>query len=79
MNLIDKDNNDYKLCPKLSTYHIDCKHSDRQRVKYAVQLMSNSVSKAILHIFGTKYSKEADIISTIDSYFDVMNSRNKYH
>ena len=65
--LIATDQNDFKLCPKLSLVHVDCKGNDRQRVKYAVQLFSNSVSKALKFKFGDRYTEQADIISLIDA------------
>lgn len=34
--LLCNDQNDFKLCPKLSYLHLNCTGNDRQRVKYAV-------------------------------------------
>jgi hypothetical protein len=79
VELISNDQNDFKLCPKLSYVHVDCKGNDRQRVKYAVQLLSNTVSKAFVFKFGDSFLEQAKIISVIDAWFDVMDSRSKFH
>ena len=44
----------------------------------ATQFLSDTVSKAMLFKFGEEFSDQARIISTIDKWFDVMNSRLKY-
>jgi hypothetical protein len=77
--LICNDQTDFKLCPKLTYVHVYCKGNDRQRVKYAVQFFSDTVSKALLFKFGDSLLEQANIISVIDAWFDVMDSRNKFH
>ena len=52
---------------------------DRQRVETAVQLFSDTVSKCLLKLYGDEYKKQAEIISLFDQFWDVMDSRNKYH
>ena len=74
-NLIDVENvGTLKLCPKLSDIHINVRGHDRQRVKYATQLFSQTVGKALKFIYGETYSEQADIIIKLDQFFDVMNS-----
>ncbi len=68
-----------KLCLKLSYVHVDCKGNDRQRLKYAVQLLSNSVSKAFVFKFGDSFLEQTKIISDIDAWFDVMDLCSKFH
>jgi Transposase protein len=63
--LISSDQADFKLCPKLSFLHVNCKGNDRQRVKYAVQLFSDTVSKALKFKFGETVQGQAQIISII--------------
>ena len=46
--LICDDFGDLRYCPKLSFSHIHVRGHDRQRVKTAVQLLSDSVSKALV-------------------------------
>ena len=77
--MLISDNDDFKLCPKLCVIHLECKGNDRQRVKYAVQLFSDTVSKALTFKFGKSYSEQAEVISTIDAWLDVMDSRTKFH
>ena len=79
LELVSKDQNDFKHCPKLSLLHLECKGNERQRVKYAVQLFSDTVAKAFKFLFGKKYLELTEIISTIDAWFDVCNSRLKFH
>lgn len=47
--------------------------SDREFVD-AAQLLSNSVAKALLFLFGDKYAALSNAISTINKWFDTMNS-----
>ena len=77
--LLISDDGDFRLCPKLSETHIHVKGNDRQRVRPATQLFSDTVSKALLFKFGGTYAEQSKIISIVDKWFDVMNSRTKYH
>ena len=76
--LLNFDSNTLKFCPKLTIEHIKVKGSNRQRVRLATQLLSESVAKAFSHNFGSLYQPKADVISIIDRWFDGMNSRKKY-
>lgn len=64
-------------CTKLTKKHIECKQNDRQRVLYAVQLFSNSVSEAFVSKLGDLYVNISNVIKTINDWFDVMNSSTK--
>lgn len=77
--LIVDDHNDFKLCPKISLLHVNCSGNERQRVKYAVQLFSNTVGKALEFKYGESCSDQAKVICLIDAWFDVMDSRSKFH
>ncbi|KAF0307985.1 hypothetical protein FJT64_020750 [Amphibalanus amphitrite] len=46
-----------------------------QRVYLAAQLLSERVAKAVSHIFGDRYRKEAELIALVDEAFDTFNSR----
>ena len=78
--LIERDSEcgDFRLCYKLSKYHLDVKGSERQRVRTATELFSDTVSKAFLFYFPDDMKEQADIITVVDDWFDVMNSRQKY-
>ncbi len=67
----------FRLYEKL----LHVKGEERQRVKYAVKLLSNSVSSAVQY-FGAKnmfqctnWQVTADVIGMFNKWFDVMNSR----
>ncbi|KAF0297735.1 Transposable element P transposase [Amphibalanus amphitrite] len=46
-----------------------------QRVYLAAQLLSERVARAVSHIFGDRYRKEAEFIALVDQAFDTFNSR----
>ena len=77
--LLEDDQGDLKYCYKLTLSHIDVEGHDRQRVRTAVQLFSDTVSKALKHIYGNLYEEQSHIISIFDQFWDVMDSRTKYH
>ena len=60
--LLTSDEGDSNLCPKLTVMHIDCKGNDRQRVNTAVQLFSDTVSKALKFKFGDQYAEQSKMI-----------------
>ena len=70
------DTGEFRCTHKLQMIHLNCKSSERQRVFYATQLLSNSTSEALRLMF--KNDKEAQdlskFIKVVDSWFDVMNS-----
>ena len=74
--IAEKDTGEFRCTHKLQMIHLNCKSSERQRVCYATQLLSNSTSEALKNIFPN--DKEAqdlsEFIKVIDSWFDVMNS-----
>ena len=55
--LLEDDQGDLKYCYKLTLSHIDVEGHDRQRVRTAVQLFSDTVSKALQQIYGDVYNK----------------------
>ena len=78
-NLLQADSGDFQYCPKLSLYHISVTGSERQRVRPAVQLLSATVAEAMVYLLGDEYKDKADLIITIDKWFDTMNSRSMYN
>ena len=62
----------------MSLYHLNVKGCERQRVRTATELLSDTASKALLFYFPNEMGEQAEIISVIDGWFDVMNSRQKY-
>ena len=69
---------EFKICPKISDIHINVRAHERQRVKYATQLLSKSVSDALLYLYEDEYKLQANAIRLFDDFFDVMNSRTMY-
>ena len=54
------DNQGYlKYCHKLTQSHIDVQSPDRQRVRTAVQLFPDTVSKALLHLYGDVFKNQS--------------------
>lgn len=76
--LLRNDGADLKLCPKLSSIHINVHGSARQRVRLATQIFSKTVSKAMEFQFGELYQPQCKVVSTVDNWFDTLNSRVKF-
>ena len=72
--LLEKDSSELKIAYKVTTLHLECKGSVRQRVRIAAQLLSHTIAKALTFIFGEKYKVQSDAIETINDWFDTMNS-----
>ena len=77
-HILENDGFEVKICPKLSFKHIDCTGIERQRVRIAAQLFSATTAKALTFHFGEKIKVQSEAVSTINSYFDVMNSRIRF-
>ena len=75
IDLMLKDGQELKLCPKLKSVHVDAKGSQRQRVYLAAQLFSNSVGKCLTFQGGDALSIQSKAVLTVDRWFDTMNSR----
>lgn len=65
---------------RLSPQHIQCKGPDRQNVAMATQLLSHTTAVALRQYQQTNPAalRLANFISIVNSWFDVMNSRNLY-
>lgn len=76
---------DLTIAHKLTQYHLDVRGSQRQKVRPAVQLLSNSVSKAIKYL-GQKgfmspddsWEKVSEVVGLFNDWFDLFNSRSKF-
>ena len=75
--VLHEDCGELKLCPSVSLEHLDCQGNARQRVRPAAQLLSHSVATALRCLHPEK-TKQADWIDTVNSWFDVMNSRQQF-
>ena len=81
VDLINYQSGDFKLAHKLSEHHLNVKGADRQRVKTAAQLLSQTTSKALLYLGNNKIFEKSNnwestskFICIIDQWFDLMNS-----
>ena len=70
---------DFKLAYKVTPAHLEVRGIERQRVRPAMQLFSNSVSQAFIQVFGTEYQDQAKVIQIVDDWVDVMNSGSAYN
>lgn len=74
--LVEKNYNglDLQYCHKLTNSHLILSGTERQNVRKAAQLLSETVSKAILYHFP-EYEHVSEFVKTINDGFDVLNSR----
>ena len=73
--IMQKDGEELKLCPKLKPIHLTAQGSMRQRVCLATQLFSHTVAKAMVFHQGESAEGKSNAILTVNNYFDTMNSR----
>ncbi|VEN43569.1 unnamed protein product [Callosobruchus maculatus] len=73
------------LAHKLTKHHLEVTGSERQRVRPAVQLFSNSTAKAITYLGQNGFLPEnsnwqdvSELCQLFNDWFDLLNSRNKY-
>ena len=75
---------EYALAHKVSEGHLNVIGQQRQRVKYAAHLLSESCSNALTYLgqrglLKTKNWREtADFVKAVDEWFDTMNSHSKF-
>ena len=72
-----------RLANKLSSRHVEFENN-KMKVRLAVQVLSNSVAKALKLLKDVEYSGFEDVdatvefLSMIDQLFDILNSRNPF-
>lgn len=83
-SLLDISTSELSIVHKVSKYHIELKGTERQKVRPAVQLLSNSVSKAVSYCGKSglmpselPWEQVSDFVQLINRWFDVMNSKTK--
>ena len=74
--LLNSDGHTYKLCPKFTTLHIEAKGGQRQNVRLAAQILSETVAQA-LRFNDENMNVQAAALLIFNRWFDTMNSRNK--
>ena len=75
--ILEFDNNETRICPKLTSEHFDCEGSAKQKVRPAAQVLSHSVATALRLLFNDKQS-QSEWVETINSWFDIFNSRMQF-
>lgn len=82
--MLMKTKTEYGLAYKLDETHLNVSGHQRQRVKFAVQLLSKSCANSLKYLgerglLETKNWREtAEFISFVNDWFDVMNSCGRY-
>ena len=71
--ILKSDNKELKICHKISAFHLNLHGSDRQNVRKASQLFSNTVGNFLLQFFPEE-NEGAKFILLIDCLFDLFNS-----
>lgn len=72
------------IVPKLTDVHINSNNFQRMKVKYASQVLSNTVSGALntyvsLDILSPKAAFTAEFIHRFNKLFDILNSSTVYN
>jgi hypothetical protein len=78
--LVAHEQGDFKIAYKIGLNNLDVNKSDRQKVRSAAHLLSETVGKA-LHYLGShgriksvNWKPTADFIPLVDKWFDLLNS-----
>ena len=72
-NILKIDNKELKLCHKISNFHLVVRGTERQNVRKAAQLFSNTVGNFVLEYLPREIDA-GKFILLIDSVFDLFNS-----
>lgn len=79
--IIQVEKSDLKISFKVNSTHLEVAQASRQKVKFATQLFSNSVSSCIKWCVANGKCKSlnalqcAEFIKTVNDWFDIFNSR----
>ena len=75
-DLFSKIKGEVTIGHKLKPLHLECKGSDRQNVRLACELISQTVSKMFRHFFPRDRAKKAlaDLIEQADMTFNLMTA-----
>ncbi len=73
--LLDKDSGELQIAFKVRREsHLECTGSSCQRVRTAAQMLSSTIAKAFMYVFGEEKKAQADVVQTVNDWFDVLNS-----
>ena len=82
--LLSASNTEVTIAYKINKYHLHIKGSERQKVRPAAQLFSNSVSKAIEYcgmkgfMQNSNWKETSKFVKLINDWFDIFNSKCKF-
>lgn len=82
--LLKLNNGDLKICHKLSSAHLDAKGTQRQNVKLAAQIFSNTNAVAMKwcgengFLDNTQWKQTSETVQLFNDWFDICNSSVKY-
>lgn len=82
--IVQFSNNDLKIMHKITEYHLSVRGTERQKVRPAAQLLSNTVANAVEwcgmegHLQNMHWKETSKFIKLINDWFDVFNAQIKY-
>lgn len=77
-SLVQETNEELKVCYKIQEKHIECEKTQRQNVRMAAELLSNTVGQALIRYKPGSDKKMADnlgnFICDVNKWYDIFNS-----
>ena len=67
--------NIYTHCPKLTERHVNLDSHSRMNVNLATQVLSDTVARAMEHLYGKETSETVKFIRTMNKFFDCLNTK----
>ena len=64
---------EFKLCPKLTSNHIDLTSFSKMRVSLAANVLSSTVANALDLKYGSSVSATVKFVPLMNKWFDVVN------
>lgn len=78
LSLLENTRSEVNACFKLTPLHLNCERAQRQNVKLAAQLFSNTTATALKHYLPGEDKKAStatgNFFQLVNSWFDIMNS-----
>ena len=72
--MLQNDEEELKLCPKLSIKHIEVKGIEKMKASFAEQVFFHHVWNAIRYLFSLR-TEAADFLKLLNDAFNALNSR----
>ncbi len=71
--ILQADVGEFRIHHKLKDIHINCRGSNRQRVRTAALLLSRATAEALTFLFPNK-ERQSKMLLTVNDWFNTMNS-----